>query len=788
MIDSVDSSKNKIGDAFHASLDREFVMGDTVVAPKGADVYGKLAQAKSGGKISGGAELTLEMTGIQISGNIVPLDTTDYEAVSKGRGKQSAARIGGGAALGSIIGGIARGGRGAAIGAGAGAAAGTAVQLATHGEHIYIPSETLLEFKLQSAVQVATPSPEPQPTSPPAPTPTVELQPGQASVISNQVPISEPGGAKSSFTSDTLLDPAHWQTATALLARLAQTEGTRWVQSQLSFGQPGMKISGVNGEYQFTGVQSKANFTVPFGVRATVMGTIANGNPFSFYIVSDDLRQSLRIDGNLNPQNGEYYGLGIRLGNSQEFKVLRNVGVGQWYTLVVALDANGVGAVTIEDSKGTILATKTDLAVGLGPFFIVLGQREGSPFTVGANEAVWSSVELIPGAASAPSSSASAPSIVQATIRAGGTSLELPPGQMYLYGMSTGGGAPSSQFTTGQYADAVSAAGHLSDALAYGTNSQNSYTTQTAYHDIGGVSVAGSWEHFAAYYGSNHQSGAHDASVSFQTDEDSLVVVFGLASSQQFVSVEGIPNLQVDASRTGGGIVIAHANVKPGSYNVVEHSKVLAAGQDQAHMADLVGVSVFGGKQANPAPAVVSEQPHIASTQGAAGRGNIRSVDFQNFSYESNCSEKVDPGFGKIIPATNGSWKKGSLESGDSLSFSVVKVSYGDVKGDGQVEAIVHTACLPPANWDYEELSVFEMSGEAPRLLARFTPGEGLADHGPRYDVVKADDGELSVSYQVTGEHGSGACPEWTVTERFRWNGSRFVSTGQSRRRNSCAQ
>ena len=79
------------------------------------------------------------------------------------------------------------------------------------------------------------------------------------------------------------------------------------------------------------------------------------------------------------------------------------------------------------------------------------------------------------------------------------------------------------------------------------------------------------------------------------------------------------------------------------------------------------------------------------------------------------------------------------------------------------------------------------MSEGTPGLLARLTPCEGLADHGPRYDVVKADGGDLSVSYQVTGEHGSAACPELTVTEKFRWNGSRFVSTGQSRRKNSCA-
>jgi hypothetical protein len=152
MVDSVDSSKNQIGDTFEASLESPLMVGDIVVAEKGAYVFGKLARVKSAGKISGGAELTLQLTGIRVAGDIVPIDSTTYDVAGKGRGKQSAERIGGGAALGAIIGGIAGGGAGAAIGAGVGAAAGTTVQLATHGEKIRVPSETLLEFKLDSDV------------------------------------------------------------------------------------------------------------------------------------------------------------------------------------------------------------------------------------------------------------------------------------------------------------------------------------------------------------------------------------------------------------------------------------------------------------------------------------------------------------------------------------------------------------------------------------------------------------------------------------------------------------
>jgi hypothetical protein len=154
MIDSVDSSTNKVGDPFKASLDAPLVVGNAVVAPKGADVYGKLAQAKSSGQFAGNAQLTLELTGIRINGQIVHIDSTDYDVAGASRGKQSAERIGGGAVLGALIGAIAGGGKGAAVGAAVGGGAGTAAQVLTHGPQVRVPSETLLEFKTQQAVTV----------------------------------------------------------------------------------------------------------------------------------------------------------------------------------------------------------------------------------------------------------------------------------------------------------------------------------------------------------------------------------------------------------------------------------------------------------------------------------------------------------------------------------------------------------------------------------------------------------------------------------------------------------
>jgi hypothetical protein len=155
MIDGVDSSKNKVGDVFHASLETDLSINDTVVARKGADIYGRLANAQEAGHISGSSELQLELTRIVIDGRDYPVVSSDYTLKGKGRGSDTAKKVGGGAVAGAIIGAIAGGGKGAAIGAGVGSAAGAGVQVFTRGQQVKVPSETLLEFRLQQPATVA---------------------------------------------------------------------------------------------------------------------------------------------------------------------------------------------------------------------------------------------------------------------------------------------------------------------------------------------------------------------------------------------------------------------------------------------------------------------------------------------------------------------------------------------------------------------------------------------------------------------------------------------------------
>lgn len=154
MIDGVDSSRNQVGDVFHASLETDLYVRNTLVARKGTDVYGRLANAQSAGHLSGSSELQLELIRIVIDGHDYPLVSSDYNVKGQSRGADTAKKVSGGAIFGAILGAIAGGGRGAAIGATAGSAAGAGVQILTRGQQVKVPSETLLEFRLQQPAAV----------------------------------------------------------------------------------------------------------------------------------------------------------------------------------------------------------------------------------------------------------------------------------------------------------------------------------------------------------------------------------------------------------------------------------------------------------------------------------------------------------------------------------------------------------------------------------------------------------------------------------------------------------
>lgn len=153
----IDTDRNRVGDPFDATLNEDLVSGNQIVAPRGSTVKGRISYAKGSGKITGQAELMLELTDLVVNGKSYMLRTSDYSEVGASRTNRTAATVGGTAALGAIIGAIAGGGTGAAVGAASGAAVGTGVQVLTKGQVLKIPSETIIQFRLESPLTINAP-------------------------------------------------------------------------------------------------------------------------------------------------------------------------------------------------------------------------------------------------------------------------------------------------------------------------------------------------------------------------------------------------------------------------------------------------------------------------------------------------------------------------------------------------------------------------------------------------------------------------------------------------------
>ena len=154
MIDSVDSATNRAGDIFRASLALPIVLNGEPIVPAGTDVFVKLINSSSAGRMVGRSELTLQLVRLDFQGKSYALSSDDYRDVGKSRGKRTAETVGAGAAVGAVLGGIFGGGKGAAIGAGVGGGGGAAAEAATKGQQVRVPSETKLDFNLQEPVTV----------------------------------------------------------------------------------------------------------------------------------------------------------------------------------------------------------------------------------------------------------------------------------------------------------------------------------------------------------------------------------------------------------------------------------------------------------------------------------------------------------------------------------------------------------------------------------------------------------------------------------------------------------
>jgi hypothetical protein len=151
----LDTGKTPQGATFEGTLASPLVAGGSEVAPVGAAVSGTVTHVVSSGRLKRPAEISLQVTSIQMGGKTVAVATDPLALKGEGHAKRNIGMIGGGAGAGAIIGGITGGKEGAAIGGAIGAGAGTGVAAATGKKEIVLEPESKLAFRLSAPASVA---------------------------------------------------------------------------------------------------------------------------------------------------------------------------------------------------------------------------------------------------------------------------------------------------------------------------------------------------------------------------------------------------------------------------------------------------------------------------------------------------------------------------------------------------------------------------------------------------------------------------------------------------------
>jgi hypothetical protein len=139
---------------FEATTVIDYSSGATVLVPGGSVMRGFVSSVRPAGKIERRGSLTLSFDEIRIGNTTYRLRAAVTEAID-GKVGEDATRIGAGAAVGAILGGLFGGGRGALLGVLVG---GGGTIAATDGSDVELPVGTILRVRLDQALSLAAPA------------------------------------------------------------------------------------------------------------------------------------------------------------------------------------------------------------------------------------------------------------------------------------------------------------------------------------------------------------------------------------------------------------------------------------------------------------------------------------------------------------------------------------------------------------------------------------------------------------------------------------------------------
>jgi hypothetical protein len=152
---TVSSEVARVEDRVDARVTRDVRVGDRVAIPAGSVVQGSVMEVERGGKIRERAKLGVRFhTVVLADGTRLNIKTDSVVREGTSPTNESAAKIGGAAAGGAILGAILGGGKGAVLGGAIGAAGGTAATMAGKANPAVLPAGSTVSVRMQQPVTV----------------------------------------------------------------------------------------------------------------------------------------------------------------------------------------------------------------------------------------------------------------------------------------------------------------------------------------------------------------------------------------------------------------------------------------------------------------------------------------------------------------------------------------------------------------------------------------------------------------------------------------------------------
>ena len=156
---TVSSETARVEDRVEARVTRDVKVADRVAIPAGSRAIGYVTAVERGGKFKEQARLAIRFQTIVLAdGTRLPISTSAIEREGDAKGNSTAAKVGGAAVAGTILGAILGGGKGAAVGGLAGAGAGTAATAAGDRSVATLRAGEPITVKLNSPATVTVES------------------------------------------------------------------------------------------------------------------------------------------------------------------------------------------------------------------------------------------------------------------------------------------------------------------------------------------------------------------------------------------------------------------------------------------------------------------------------------------------------------------------------------------------------------------------------------------------------------------------------------------------------